>query len=150
MLEMARLIQLHPLEIGIDFICFDAEDYGVPQWSDQTGGASSWCLGSQYWAANPHVYGYQARFGILMDMVGGRGSTFSKEGYSQRYASQVVDLVWNTAAQFRDTGNSSRCVTGVYITDDHVPVNEIAGIPCIDIIPYFTDARPGSAPRGTR
>ena len=41
MLEMARLIQLHPLEIGIDFICFDAEDYGVPQWSDQTGGASS-------------------------------------------------------------------------------------------------------------
>ena len=44
MLEMARLIQLHPLEIGIDFICFDAEDYGVPQWSDQAGDASSWCL----------------------------------------------------------------------------------------------------------
>ncbi len=37
MLEMARLIQLHPIEIGIDFICFDAEDYGVPQWSDQAG-----------------------------------------------------------------------------------------------------------------
>ena len=145
MLEMARLIQLHPLEIGIDFICFDAEDYGVPQWSDQTGGASSWCLGSQYWAANPHVYGYQARFGILMDMVGGRGSTFSKEGYSQRYASQVVDLVWNTAAQL-GYGQFFPMRDGGYITDDHVPVNEIAGIPCIDIIPYFTDAPSGFGP----
>ena len=145
MLEMARLIQLHPLEIGIDFICFDAEDYGVPQWSDQTGGASSWCLGSQYWAGNPHVYGYQARFGILMDMVGGRGSTFSKEGYSQRYASQVVDLVWNTAAQL-GYGQFFPMRDGGYITDDHVPVNEIAGIPCIDIIPYFTDAPSGFGP----
>ena len=145
MLEMARLIQLHPIEIGIDFICFDAEDYGVPQWSDQAGDASSWCLGSQYWAANPHVYGYQARFGILMDMVGGRGSTFSKEGYSQRYASQVVDLVWNTAAQL-GYGQFFPMRDGGYITDDHVPVNEIAGIPCIDIIPYFTDAPSGFGP----
>ena len=145
MLEMALLIQLHPIEIGIDFNCFDAEDYGVPQWSDQAGDASSWCLGSQYWAANPHVYGYQARFGILMDMVGGRGSTFSKEGYSQRYASQVVDLVWNTAAQL-GYGQFFPMRDGGYITDDHVPVNEIAGIPCIDIIPYFTDAPSGFGP----
>lgn len=146
MLEMARQLQASPVSIGIDFICFDAEDYGIPQWDDRAGSdATSWCLGSQHWAANPHVYGYKPRFGILLDMVGGMGSTFSKEGYSQQYAAQVVDLVWQTAAQigyaqfFPDRN-------GGYITDDHVPVNQTAGIPCIDIVPYFTDGNSGFGP----
>ncbi len=145
MLEMARLIQLQPLQIGIDFICFDAEDYGIPQWADNTDNSSSWCLGSQYWAAHPHVYGYRANFGILMDMVGGRGSTFSKEGFSKRYASQIVDLVWNTASSI-SYGQFFPMRDGGYITDDHLPINEIAGIPCIDIVPYFTDAPSGFGP----
>ena len=145
MLEMARLIQLNPLDIGIDFICFDAEDCGVPQWAEQAGQADFWCLGSKHWAANPHVYGYKARFGILMDMVGGQGSTFSKEGFSLKYASQVVDLVWKTAAQ-AGYGQFFPDRTGGYITDDHLPVNEIADIPCIDIIPYFPDAASGFGP----
>ena len=146
MLEMARLIQRHPLRIGVDFICFDAEDYGIPQWSEEAGSdATSWCLGSQHWAANPHVYGYKARFGILLDMVGGRGSTFSKEGYSLHFASQVVDLVWQTAAQI-GYGQFFPDRQGGYVTDDHVPVNQIAQIPCIDIIPYFTDGESGFGP----
>ena len=147
MLEMARLIQLSPINnIGIDFICFDAEDYGIPQWSEEAGSdATSWCLGSQHWAANPHVYGYRARFGILLDMVGGQGSTFSKEGYSRQYASQVVELVWQTAAQ-TGYGQFFPDRDGGYVTDDHVPVNQIAQIPCIDIIPYFTNGASGFGP----
>lgn len=147
MLEMARQLQAAPINnIGIDFICFDAEDYGIPQWDDRAGSdATSWCLGSQYWAANPHVYGYKARFGILLDMVGGMGSTFSKEGFSLRYASQVVDLVWQTASQM-GYGQFFPDREGGYITDDHVPVNQIAQIPCIDIVPYFTDGDSGFGP----
>lgn len=147
MLEMARLIQTAPFKhIGVDFICFDAEDYGVPQWSDHIGDSSdSWCLGSQYWAANPHVYGYRARYGILMDMVGGKGSTFSKEQFSKKYAAQVVDLVWKTAAQ-SGYGQFFPMRDGGYITDDHMPVNQIAGIPCIDIVPYFPNASSGFGP----
>lgn len=35
MLEVARLIQkADSLQMGVDFVCFDAEDWGVPQWSD--------------------------------------------------------------------------------------------------------------------
>ncbi|MDD6493808.1 MAG: M28 family peptidase, partial [Bacteroidales bacterium] len=26
-----------------------------------------------------------------------------------------------------------------YVTDDHVPVNNVAHIPCTDIIPYYAD-----------
>lgn len=135
MLEMARQIEQNPLKIGIDFICFDAEDYGAPQWV-KTNDENDWCLGSQYWAQNPHKYGYRARYGILMDMVGGQGSTFSKEQFSKEYAAQVVDIVWRTAAQI-GYGNYFPDRDGGYITDDHLPVNRIAKIPCIDIIPYF-------------
>jgi hypothetical protein len=35
--------------------------------------------GAQYWARTPHVEGYNARFGILLDMVGGKDATFYKE-----------------------------------------------------------------------
>ena len=160
MLEVARLLNegsaaaadssliTHHLSlgVGVDFICFDAEDWGVPQWdadaTDVTEG-NSWALGAQYWAAHPHVDGYRARYGILLDMVGGRGARFYHEGYSLRYARSIVDHVWRAAetvgysAYFPKDG-------GGYITDDHVPVNEVAGIPCIDIIPYYPDCAESS------
>ncbi len=139
MLEIARAIQSDSLKIGVDFICFDAEDYGTAQWEEKSYGENTWCLGSQYWAANPHIYGYRARFGILLDMVGGRGCTFSKEGFSLQYASQVVDLVWKTASRL-GYGHFFPTSTGGYITDDHLPVNQIAQIPCINIVPYFANA----------
>lgn len=145
MLELARALSQQPIDYGIDFICFDAEDYGVPQWMNHPDGSDSWCLGSQYWAAQPHVYSYRARFGILMDMVGGQGSTFSKEAFSMQYAAQVVDLVWKTAAQL-GYGHYFPSREGGYITDDHLPVNRIAQIPCIDIVPYFTDGPSGFGP----
>ena len=139
MLELARAFQQQPLNIGIDLICFDAEDYGVPQWEDRFDEtSSSWCLGSQYWASYPHQYGYRARYGILLDMVGGMGCTFSKEGYSLHYAPQIVDLVWKTAHQL-GYGQYFPYRNGGYITDDHVPVNETLRVPCINIVPYFTD-----------
>ena len=145
MLEMARLLQLSPLSIGVDFICFDAEDYGTPVWDDDESRSDSWCLGSQHWAANPHVYGYRARFGILMDMVGGQGATFRKEGFSRQFAAQVADRVWQTAAQL-GYGHYFPQSEGGYVTDDHLPVNTIARIPCIDIIPYHEDASSSFGP----
>ena len=44
------------------------------------------------------------------------------------------------------TPSSSPDRNGGYITDDHVPVNQTAGIPCIDIVPYFTDGNSGFGP----
>ena len=82
MLEIARLLSKDTLQIGVDFVCFDAEDWGVPQWSTADFDGDSWALGSQYWAANLHKKGYKARFGILLDMVGGQGAQFYKETLS--------------------------------------------------------------------
>lgn len=133
MLEVARLIsQADSLKVGVDFICFDAEDWG------KDGESDSWALGAQYWAAHPHREGYRPRYGILLDMVGGLGARFYQEGYSLYYAPEVVSLVWQ-AAKVAGYGSHFPQQQSGCITDDHGPVNEVAHIPCIDIIPYYPD-----------
>ena len=43
MLELARALQSDTtLQIGVDFVCFDAEDWGTPQWADQADDADTW------------------------------------------------------------------------------------------------------------
>lgn len=139
MMELCRLLQQQPVETGIDFICFDAEDLGTPQWAeDPEDGRDTWCLGSYNWAKRASESGYKARFGILLDMVGGRGSTFALERVSTYYASPVVEMVWALAAQI-GYGHYFPHKEGGALTDDHVNVNTIARIPCLDIVPYFTD-----------
>ncbi len=133
LLEVARVLheaQNKP-DLGVDIVFFDAEDWGKSsESSDPFGG---FCLGSRYWADNRHVPNYTAYFGVLLDMVGAKGATFPKEGYSVRNAGEVVRQVWNTASKL---GYSTYFIDqpGPAITDDHVPVNEIAKFPMIDII----------------
>ena len=139
MLETARLISLLPsdsLNLGVDFICFDAEDYGFPQWAEGDDPGDTWALGAQYWSANLHKDGYTARFGILLDMVGGQGAQFYQEQMSKYYAGSIVDKVWRSASVV-GYGSFFPMKDGVGITDDHIPVNTIAKIPCVDIIPYY-------------
>ena len=144
MLEIARLLSSDTLKLGVDFVCFDAEDWGVPQWSDATDTGDSWALGAQYWAANcPKQQARKYRFGILLDMVGGQGAQFYKEGMSMQYAANVVEKVW-LAAQVVGFGSMFPAQTGGNITDDHIPVNTVAKIPCIDIIPYYPDCQQSS------
>lgn len=148
MLEIARLLSTpdaqHPApEIGIDFICFDAEDWGTPQWAGVPDNSDSWALGAQYWAANPHRADYEARYGILLDMVGGQGARFFQELMSKQYAPEIVRKVWR-AAKVVGFESFFPKRDGGYITDDHVPVNEKARIPCIDIIAYYPDCQQSS------
>ncbi len=148
MLELARIIRKSKDEkafnkqLGIDFVCFDAEDWGTPQWADVADNADSWALGAQYWSKNlPQRY--EARYGILLDMVGGVGAKFYREGMSMQYAPEIVKKVWRAA---REVGFGSYFPKedGGVITDDHVPVNQFAKIPTIDIIPYYADCQQSS------
>ena len=135
MLEAARLLP-DSLGVGIDFVCFDAEDWGIPQWADAEDPGDTWALGAQYWAANPHCDPNTIRFGILLDMVGGQQARFYREGYSMQRAKKVVDKVWKAAdvAGYSSYFLQEECG---WVTDDHVPVNDVAGIPCIDIINHY-------------
>ena len=138
MLELARLIQQNDsLGIAVDFICFDAEDWGIPQWDETGDGTDSWALGAQYWAEH-HNDKSRYQYAILLDMVGGQGAKFYQEGFSMMRASQVVEKVWR-AAQAAGYGSFFPMKEGGYVTDDHVPVNDVAHILCIDIINHYPD-----------
>ena len=143
MLEVARLLQNDTtLAIGVDLVCFDAEDYGTPQWAEKNEDSeNTWALGAQYWAKNLPE-NYKPQFGILLDMVGGQGAKIYQEQNSIRYAASIVDKVWSAA---RHAGFSSVFANevGGGVTDDHIPVNE-AGIPTVDIIPFYPDCRQSS------
>lgn len=135
LLEIARLINQQQPELGIDLIFLDAEDYGAPQFYDGVHKEEFWCLGAQYWARNPHVQGYNARFGILLDMVGGEGSVFMKEGYSEKFASDINKKVWKAAKKL-GYGKTFMEGDGGLATDDHLFINRLARIKTIDIIPF--------------
>lgn len=144
MLEVARLLQkADSLQVGVDFVCFDAEDWGTPQWASVEDNGDTWALGAQYWAENPHKPGYEARFGILLDMVGGMGAQFCQEGLSKQFAQPIVNKVWQAA---RTAGYESLFpnAQGAYVTDDHVPVNEKAHIPTVDVIAYYPNCQQSS------
>ncbi len=127
LLEIARVLQKNPADIGIDIILWDGEDQG----QDNGGDPNSWCLGSQHWVKNKHIAG--AMFGINLDMVGAKGARFPKERNSMAYAPSVVNKIWGLAQQM---GHGGLFVDdfGGPITDDHAVVAELGSIPCVDII----------------
>lgn len=143
MLELARLLSASKkLNIGVDFVCLDAEDWGTPQWAHVQDDADTWALGAQFFASNLPK-GYNPSYGILLDMVGGQGARFYQEGMSNQFAPDIVQKVWGAA---RQAGYESFFpdAAGGYVTDDHVPLNQIAKIPTIDIIPYYPDCAQSS------
>lgn len=142
MIELARILKGSGLELGVDFICFDAEDYGTPQWFEGEDPGDTWALGAQYFANNLPE-GYAPRYGILLDMVGGVGAKFYREGMSMQYAPAIVKKVWNAARQV-GYGSYFPKDDGGMITDDHIPINQTANIPCIDVIPYYPDCAQSS------
>lgn len=136
LLEIARTLAANPPDLGVDFVFFDLEDQGERNGSD----IKSWCLGAQHWSRQPHTSGSRAKYGILLDMVGGRNARFLVENVSNTYAPDLAGRVtalyikvWK-AAQALGKSNyfADGSVSG--IIDDHYFINSIAGIPTIDII----------------
>ena len=144
LLEIARQLGQQAPNIGVDILFCDAEDYGTPEFVDDYK-PDTWCLGTQFWAKNPHVKNYKAEFGILLDMVGGKGATFFREYQSKRAAAPILEMVWSKA---RDLGYGKYFINadGGAITDDHQYVISGRGIPSIDIINYDPDTETGFAP----
>ncbi len=128
LLEVARTIgRQMPDSIGVDILFVDAEDSG------DSGDDESWCIGTKEWVKQmPYKIGLKPRFGILLDMVGGRNAVFHREYFSEQAARSINDKVWSAAAV---AGFRSRFPNeiGIPVVDDHVPLIK-AGIPTIDII----------------
>lgn len=144
LMEIARLLKDNPISLGVDLIFFDAEDQGAKE-----GNEDSWCLGSQYWAKQPHVKGYRAEYGILLDMVGAKTANFQKEDLNNVFVPDkaqkimaVYDRVW---AQAQGMNHSDLFVNikAKPIIDDHYYVNINTDIPMADIISKPPGAKNG-------
>jgi len=136
LLEIARHLGATDLGVGVDIMFFDAEDYGTPEWEPSGGNSHlTWCLGSQFWANEPHVFGYQAKYGILLDMVGARDARFNMEGTSMAFAPSLVKRIWSTAEALGHGEYFTTEITPQTI-DDNLFVSQFAGIPSANIVHY--------------
>ena len=129
LLEIARILDTLPQEIGLDIIFFDAEDLGASEVEN------SFCLGSQYWAKNPHIPNYSARMGVLLDMVGAKDAEFLWEANSNQWGNFLLAHIWSVAHELGYQKQFKTQNTGMVI-DDHVYVYQGRKIPMIDIIDY--------------
>jgi len=123
-LELARILDEKKLDIGVDLVLLDGEDYGKENDLD------NYCLGSKYYSVNIPD-GVYPRFAILLDMVGDKDAVFMKEASSMEYAPDIVNLVWDIASQQNASSFIPRKGGSIY--DDHIPLNQ-AGIKSVDII----------------
>lgn len=139
LLEVARLLGENEIDMGVDIIFFDAEDHGQNRTDPNAtqkeilDNMRTWCLGSQHWGANKHKANYKAKYGILLDMVGAKNARFPKEEYSLSVAPGVVNKTWKLAKAM-GFGNHFVEERDGPITDDHVFVHQVGGVPTIDII----------------
>lgn len=130
--ELGNVISKIDTRYGIDFVLFDGEELVFD------GARDPYFLGSEHfareYAANPPAHRYQC--GILLDMVADANLQILPELNSKRTPAQrqIVNQVWSIA---RELGVREFLFgNGHEIRDDHLPLNEIAKIPTIDIIDF--------------
>lgn len=117
-------------QLGVDFVFFDGEEL-VYDDNDK------YFLGSEHFATQyrdhpPQSFRYVK--GVLVDMVADRNLNIYMEKNSLKYASEVTRSIWSTAKRLRVREFIPR--SKYAIRDDHLPLNEIAGIPTCDIIDF--------------
>ena len=115
--------------MGVDLLFVDGEDWGDFNDSSQTGDV---LIGSTYFAEHLPEPDYKPIFGVLFDMIGDKELQIPEESNSLGQAPEVVQRVWQTAA---DLGYAKYFPPqdGGAITDDHIPLLK-AGLRVIDVI----------------
>ena len=126
LLELAKIMGETPPPIGVNLVFFDGEDLGVP------GENSTYCQGSRFFAKNLPIP--RPNEAINLDMVGDKQLVLPIERYSLEYHPKLVRHLWDRAKDMGLDAFIGRVDYAIY--DDHIPLNEIAGIPSIDIIDF--------------
>ncbi len=132
LLELARVMSQMPPDVGVDFLFFDLEDQGPAEVHSMIDFYRYWALGARYWSRHK-PRGYHPLWGLEVDLVGARGARFSIEDYSLYYYGYLVKRLWEIGqALGYDTLFVDYRSRGLF--DDHVIVNEYAGIRSVIII----------------
>jgi hypothetical protein len=129
-MEMAHHMKSITPRYGVDMVFFDGEELVYRK-------GDKYFLGSEYfskWYKNSPPKNYRYTCGVLVDMIADRRLSLPIEKNSLRLAPKVTRSVWATARRMRVREFSSRAKYEV--RDDHLSLNEIAGIPTCNIIDF--------------
>ena len=126
LLELAKIMGENPPPIGVNLVFFDGEDLGIP------GENETYCQGSRFFAKNLPIP--RPDEAINLDMVGDKQLVLPIERYSLEYHPKLVRHLWDRAKDMGLDAFIGRVDYAIY--DDHIPLNEIAGIPSINIIDF--------------
>lgn len=123
LLEIARILKVHPPPRRVFVVLFDGEDYGRT--------VDTMFIGSRYFAQN--MGEWKPDYGILLDMVGDKDLQLPIERFSWQANREFTEAIWQRAAELGLTPFQPRL--GAAIMDDHVPLIQ-AGIPMVNIIDF--------------
>jgi glutaminyl-peptide cyclotransferase len=130
--EIAPQLLKMDLNVGVDLVMFDGEELIF----ENDGTRGEYFLGSKHfatrYATDPKDFVYEA--GILVDMIADKELQLYYERHSYDFARNLVRDVWAIAAKLKIREFVQR--TRHTVRDDHLPLNEIARIPTIDIIDF--------------
>lgn len=129
LMELGRLMPSLDLNVGVDFVLFDAEEIiYVPQ-------TDRFFLGSEYfvkhYTANPPPYNYEAV--IVVDMIGDKDLEIYPDQRSLVRAGALVEEVFAIAHELKV--DAFHFGDGPDVLDDHIAFQN-AGIPAIVLIDF--------------
>lgn len=128
-MEMAHHMQGLKPTYGVDFVLFDGEELVYGQ-------QGRYFLGSEYFARHyrDEPPAYQYRYGLLIDMIADKQLAIYYEKNSLDYAPELAKSVWAKAQKLKVNEFIPR--SRHEIKDDHLPLNDVARIPTVDIIDF--------------
>ena len=115
---------------GIDFVFFDGEEFVYVDRRDPM------FLGSTHFANQyaSRKENFRYAYAVLIDMVGDANLQIFFEGNSLTYAPRLTRSIWGVAQRLKVREFIAK--QKYKISDDHLPLNRIAGIPTCDIIDF--------------
>ncbi|MFM7564033.1 MAG: M28 family peptidase [Planctomycetota bacterium] len=128
--ELGRHLSSMEGKWGVDFVFFDGEELVYVAGRDQM------FLGSQFFAQQYAARNWDVKYqyGVLVDMIGDKDLQIYYEKNSMQSASRIGKSIWGVAKQL---GVKEFIPEEKHqIRDDHLPLNEIARIPTLDIIDF--------------
>ena len=129
LMEMAHHMKEMKINVGVDFVFFDGEEYVFEQDDEYFFGSKH--FGREYRKSRgKRFYGGA----VLLDMVGGKKARFPVEPHSWEMAPGLVNAIWGIAEELKCSA-FDRNAFGSAVLDDHVALNQ-NGIPAIDIIDF--------------
>jgi len=126
LMEIANILS-NSSTVGVDLVFFDAEDVGIK------GESETFAEGSKYFSKNMPLK-IKPEKAIIVDMVGDKRLNLPIERYSFQKNKKFVLELWGLAERLGLKAFSKMIKYEIY--DDHIPLNDLAQIPAVDIIDF--------------